>query len=498
MAKNLIIALDQGTTSSRAIAFNARGEVVASASADFPQHFPQSGWVEHDPEDIWQSSLKVLRAVLQQVDSAQVAAVGITNQRETSLLWERRSLAPVGNAIVWQDRRTAALCEQISAADQDYIRARTGLLTDPYFCASKIAWMLANRGDDLQRRARAGELAFGTVDSYLISRFTGGRRHVSDVSNCSRTMLFDIHDMSFSAKLCSIWDIPMELLPEPCANAADYCVIDKELLGVELPVLACVGDQQAALVGQACTQPGMVKSTYGTGAFLLMNTGTQARASSNNLLTTVAYQVGGETHYALEGAIFQAGTIIKWLLEQLELISTPGESAQLAASLEDNDGVYLVPAFTGLGAPWWDAHARGLICGLSRGSGKAHIARAALESIAYQSHDLIDAMAADAGAELSKLRVDGGVSANDWLLQFLADICGCSVDRPQVIETTALGSAALAALQAGLLSSLDDIAAMRLSSAEFQPNLSADTRANRLAGWRQAVTRTLTQRADAL
>ena len=485
MKKDLILALDQGTTSSRAIVFDSLGNIHASSAQEFPQHFPQSGWVEHEVEDIWQSSVQVLRQVLQQVDPQRVAGLGISNQRETTLLWERATMQPVARAIVWQDRRTAALCEQISAADQRFIQERTGLLTDPYFCASKIAWLLQEH--DLYQRARSGELAFGTVESYLIQRFSGGSVHVSDITNCSRTMLFDIHDCAFSERLCKIWDIPMELLPSVCANSGELAVVHKDILGIELPILSAVGDQQAALIGQACTKAGMVKSTYGTGAFLLMHTGAEPRASSNKLLSTIAYQIGSEVHYALEGSIFQAGTVVKWLVEELQLADNPAQCGDLAAALDGNGGVYLVPAFTGLGAPWWNAHARGIIHGLTRGSSRAHIVRAGLEAIAYQTHDLIAAMAADSGSELHSLRVDGGVSANDWLLQFLADTCNCAVDRPKVIETTALGAAALAALAAGLIDSIADIDNMRQSSACFAAQMPAEQRQQNLAGWSTAV-----------
>ena len=489
MKKDLILALDQGTTSSRAIVFDSLGNIHASCAQEFPQHFPQSGWVEHEVEDIWQSSVQVLRQALQQVDPQRVAGLGISNQRETTLLWERATMQPVACAIVWQDRRTAALCEQISTADQQYIQQRTGLLTDPYFCASKIAWLLQEH--KLHQRARSGELAFGTVESYLIQRFSGGSVHISDITNCSRTMLFDIHDRAFSERLCKIWDIPMELLPSVCANSGELAVARQDILGVELPILSAVGDQQAALIGQACTKAGMVKSTYGTGAFLLMHTGGKARASNNKLLSTIAYQIDSDVHYALEGSIFQAGTVVKWLVEELQLADSPAQCGDLAASLEDNGDVYLVPAFTGLGAPWWNAHARGLIHGLTRGSSRAHIVRAGLEAIAYQTHDLIAAMAADSGYELHSLRVDGGVSANDWLLQFLADTCACAVDRPKVIETTALGAAALAALAAGLIDSVADIDNMRQSSARFTSSMPAEQRQQSLAGWSNAIQRAL-------
>ena len=485
MKKDLILALDQGTTSSRAIVFDSLGNIHASSAQEFPQHFPQSGWVEHEVEDIWQSSVQVLRQVLQQVDPQRVAGIGISNQRETTLIWERATMQPVARAIVWQDRRSAALCEQISAADQRFIQERTGLLTDPYFCASKIAWLLQEH--DLYQRARSGELAFGTVESYLIQRFSGGSVHISDITNCSRTMLFDIHDCAFSERLCKIWDIPMELLPSVCANSGELAVARQDILGVELPILSAVGDQQAALIGQACTKAGMVKSTYGTGAFLLMHTGAEPRASSNKLLSTIAYQIGDEVHYALEGSIFQAGTVVKWLVEELQLADNPAQCGELAASLKDNGGVYLVPAFTGLGAPWWNAHARGIIHGLTRGSSRTHIVRAGLEAIAYQTHDLIAAMAADSGSELHSLRVDGGVSANDWFLQFLADTCACAVDRPKVIETTALGAAALAALAAGLIDSVADIDNMRQSSARFGNSMPAEQRQQNLAGWSNAI-----------
>lgn len=484
-----ILAIDQGTTSTRAILFDASGMPAETAQQELPQIFPQPGWVEHDPETIWSATVAVCREVLS--SGADIAALGITNQRETTILWDRETGAPIYNAIVWQDRRTASACRTIAdAGHTDLISARTGLLPDPYFSASKIAWLL-DHVDGARERAEAGDLAFGTVDTFLLWRLTEGAVHATDATNASRTMLFDIHSQDWCAGLLDLWNIPAAILPEVRDSAADFGVTAPDTIGAEIPIRGIAGDQQAATVGQACFAPGMVKSTFGTGCFVLMNTGGEAATSGNRLLTTIAYRLNGQPTYALEGSVFVAGAAVQWLRDALQLIGAAPETEPLARALLSNKGVYMVPAFAGLGAPHWDPDARGAILGLTRDSGIAEIARATLESVAYQTSDLLDAMSADRGARPDTIRVDGGMASNDWLMQFLADIVDMPVERPKVTETTALGAAMLAGLGADVYDSLEDIASRWRLDRDFAPAMSADTRAKLLAGWQDAVTRTL-------
>jgi len=486
-----ILALDQGTTSSRAILFDHAGRIVAKQQQESPQHFPQPGWVEHDPAAIWGSQLAVAQAVLraQGVTAAQIAAIGITNQRETTLLWDRATGAPVGPAIVWQDRRTAGVCDRLRAEGwAERIQAKTGLVVDAYFSATKLQWLL-DHVDGARARAARGELAFGTVDSFLIWRLTGGRVHCTDVSNASRTMLFNIHTLAWDADLLAALDIPPSVLPEVRPSSAVYGHTDPTLFGGAIPIGGAAGDQQAATFGQACWSPGMTKNTYGTGCFMLMNTGETPVSSSHNLLTTVGWQVGGRVTYCLEGSVFTSGAAVQYLRDSLGLIGSAAESEVLAESIPDSGGVYVVPAFTGLGAPYWDAYARGAILGLTRGSGRAEIVRATLESVAYQSRDLLDAMQADSGATLPALRVDGGMVANGFLMQFQADLLGVPVERPVVAETTALGAAYLAGLAVGYWPNLDAIAANWALDRRFTPQMDAPTRARLYRGWQAAVTR---------
>jgi len=489
-----ILAIDQGTTSSRAILFDDTLKPIASSQQEFAQHFPDSGWVEHDPEDIWQSVLATSRRALRDIDIATLAAIGITNQRETVLLWDRKSGAPLHNAIVWQDRRTAAHCARLRAAGHEgIVREKTGLLLDPYFSATKLAWLLDNV-DGARARAEAGELAFGTVDSFLIWRLTGGRVHATDATNAARTMLYDIHRGDWDDALLALFDVPRALLPEVRDCAADFGKTDAALFGREIPVRGVAGDQQAATVGQACFQAGMVKSTYGTGCFALLNTGARPVASSNRLLTTIAYQLDGKPTYALEGSIFVAGAVVQWLRDGLRLISGAAETQKLAETADPMQKVYLVPAFTGLGAPYWDADCRGAIYGLTRGTGPAELARAALESVAFQTRDLIDAMQADWRQEaMTVLRVDGGMTASDWTMQALADQLGAAVDRPVVTETTALGAAYLAGLAVGLCPAPAEFARAWALERRFVPRMEKAARDAAYAGWQDAVGRTLTR-----
>jgi glycerol kinase len=486
----LLLSIDQGTTSSRAILFETNGQPAFTAQQEFRQIYPASGWVEHDPEEIWSSTLAVVREALQwsRDKNRSLAAIGITNQRETTIVWDRESGRPVANAIVWQDRRTADYCAELKAAGREaLIRKRTGLLLDPYFSGTKLRWILEHV-DGARALAEQGRLAFGTPDCFLIWRLTGGRVHATDASNASRTLLFDIHRQCWDEELLELFGIPASLLPEVRDSAADFGTTSREVLGAEIPIAGVAGDQQAATIGQACFEPGMIKSTYGTGCFAVLNTGEQAVMSNHKLLTTVAYRIGGKTCYALEGSIFVAGAAVQWLRDGIGIISSARETEALAAGLDDNRGVYLVPAFTGLGAPYWDPHARGALSGLTRDTGVAEIVRATLESVAYQTRDLIQAMAAD-GVTLESLRVDGGMVANDWLLQFLADVIDVPVARPQVTETTALGAAYLAGLQRGLFGSLADIAGHWQREALFEPAMEEDRRNALLAGWDRAVAR---------
>ena len=487
-----VLALDQGTTSSRAILFDRAGSISAVAQQEFPQLYPQPGWVEHEPLTIWQSQLTVAQEALAQADAdaAQLAAIGITNQRETTLLWERDSGRPLHNAIVWQDRRTAGFCDELKAEGFDQvILEHTGLVTDPYFSGTKLKWLLEHV-PDARSRALRGELAFGTVDTWLIWQLTGGRLHVTDVSNASRTMLYDIHAQDWCEPILGRLDIPRALLPRVTASSEPLGESDAGQLGAPVLLAGMAGDQQAATFGQACHSPGMAKNTYGTGCFLLLNTGETPVRSANNLLTTVAWRVGDAAPvYALEGSVFVAGAAVQWLRDELGLIASAEESAALADSVRDSGGVVVVPAFTGLGAPWWDAYARGAVLGLTRGSGRAEIVRATLESIAFQSRDVVDAMSADAGLALQELRVDGGAAANDFLMQFQADILGTPVQRPAITETTALGAAYLAGLASGFWSSSEEIAGQWRVERVFEPRMSADERESRYAAWRTAVAR---------
>jgi glycerol kinase len=485
-----LLALDQGTTSTRAIVFDRAGTPIATAQRELQQIYPQPGWVEHDPEAIWADALAVCREVL--AKTSEVVALGITNQRETTVLWDRATGEPLHNAIVWQDRRTADTCRDITTAGHaPLIAERTGLLPDPYFSASKLAWLLDNI-EDARARAEAGALAFGTIDSFLLWRLTGGAVHATDASNASRTMLFDIHRQTWDDDLLALWRIPAALLPEVRDSAGDFGDTAPGLFENSLPIRGIAGDQQAAAIGQACFEPGMVKSTYGTGAFVLLNTGDQPVASANRLLTTVAYRLDGQASYALEGSIFVAGAAVQWLRDELKVIDAAPDTEGLAQGLSSNSGVYMVPAFTGLGAPHWEPDARGALFGLTRDTGVAEIARAALEAVAYQTHDLLEAMAKDHGQATHTLRIDGGMAANDWLAQFIADILDVRVDRPAVIETTALGAALLAGLGAGVYAGLDDISALWRHESTFSPSLDSGNRDVLLAGWRNALARVTT------
>ncbi|PLX94473.1 MAG: glycerol kinase [Desulfuromonas sp.] len=495
MNERHILAIDQGTTSSRAMIFAENGQCAAVAQQEFKQIYPQDGWVEHDPEEIWQSVVEVCRQALRQAGEKGIAVegIGITNQRETTLVWDRRSGKPIYNAIVWQDRRTAGFCAELKAAGREEVVAeKTGLLLDPYFSASKLSWIL-DHVEGARGKAERGELAFGTIDSFLLWRLTGGKVHATDATNASRTMLFNIHSQQWDDSLLELFKIPPSLLPEVKDCSADFGASEAGLFGHPFPIGGIAGDQQAAAIGQACLEPGMIKSTYGTGCFVLLNTGDKAFRSQNRLLTTVAYRIDGKTSYALEGSIFVAGAAIQWIRDGLKLIDSAGEVEQLARTLESNRGVYMVPAFTGLGAPYWDPHARGAIFGLTRDTGIAEIVRATLESVGYQTHDLMQAMNRDSESGSKALRVDGGMVANNWFLQFLADLLGVPVERPRVTETTALGAAYLAGVQLGIYSSLADIAHHWQRDALFTPALVDAQRKELLKGWEKAVSRVLEQ-----
>ncbi len=489
-----ILAIDQGTTSSRAILFDASLRVVAVAQEEFPQHYPASGWVEHDPSDLWSSVAGTARAVIEKagISAADIAAIGITNQRETTLLWDRATGKPLHNAIVWQDRRTAQMCTGLK--DQGHeamITARTGLLLDPYFSATKLKWLLDSIPDARARAAR-GELAFGTVDSYLMWHLTGGRVHATDATNAARTMLYNIADGAWDADICALLEIPMALLPEVKDCAAAFGTTRSDLFGREIPIFGVAGDQQAATVGQACFQPGMMKSTYGTGCFALLNTGSNMVISKNRLLTTIAYQLNGKPTYALEGSLFIAGAVVQWLRDGLKIIREAKETQGLSAQADETQDVILVPAFTGLGAPYWRPDCRGAIYGLTRNSGPAELARAALESVGYQTRDLLEAMHADWGAAPDGvLRVDGGMSASDWTMQFLSDIIGAPVDRPVVTETTALGVAYLAGLQAGICPAPEEFQKTWALERRFAPQMAESTRSSKYARWQRAVAATM-------
>ena len=483
-----VLSLDQGTTSSRAILFDRDGKIVRSAQREFPQIYPQPGWVEHDADDIWKTQLAVAQEIV--TDPSQVAAIGIANQRETSVIWDRRTGEAIHHAIVWQDRRTASLCDELSAEGFDEtILRHTGLVTDAYFSGTKVKWLLDNV-PGARERAEAGELAFGTIDSYLVWKLSGGQLHITDVSNAARTLLFDIHKGDWADAILERLDIPRAILPQVVPCSAVYGECEAQIFGRAIPIAGMAGDQQAATFGQAAYSAGMAKNTYGTGCFMLMNTGDVAKASANNLLTTIAWQVLGEAkQYALEGSIFVAGAAVQWLRDEMGLIESAAESEAVARSVDGSDGVYVVPAFVGLGAPYWDQYARGAIVGLTRGSGRAQIVRATLESIAYQTRDVVTAMSADSGLSLEALRVDGGAVANDFLMQFQADILGVPVERPAVTETTALGAAYLAGLAVGFWNSQDEIARQWRLERRFEPAMSADERESLYAGWGAAVER---------
>ena len=486
-----ILALDQGTTSSRAIVFDRAGAIRAVAQKEFRQIFRQSGWVEHDPDEIWSSQVGVAAEALTRagLQAADIAAIGITNQRETAVVWDRETGRPIHNAIVWQDRRTAGLCDQLKAAGHEpLIRSRTGLVIDAYFSATKVRWMLDNV-EGARVRAESGGLAFGTVDSWLIWKLTGGRTHVTDVTNASRTMLYDIHAGAWDDELLDLLEIPRSMLPEVRSSSEVYAETSGDIFARPIPIAGIAGDQQAALFGQMCTERGMVKNTYGTGCFMLLNTGAQAVPSKNRLVTTIAWERDGRVEYALEGSIFIAGAVVQWLRDGLGIIRTAPEVEALAASVKDNGGVYLVPAFAGLGAPHWDPYARGALLGMTRGTTAAHVARAALEGIAYQVADVLSAMEADSGIPVTELRVDGGAAANNLLMQFQADILGAPVVRPRIVETTALGAAYLAGLAVGYWSDIEEVRAQWSADQRFAPNMPRERAAALWERWRRALER---------
>ncbi|NVO24558.1 glycerol kinase GlpK [Donghicola mangrovi] len=490
-----ILAIDQGTTSSRAILFDSEMKLRATAQEEFPQHFPKSGWVEHDPADIWSTTAGTAREVIERagISATQIAAIGITNQRETTLVWDKTTGQPVYNAIVWQDRRTADYCRELrDAGHEEMFTDRTGLLLDPYFSGTKLKWILDNV-DGARDRARAGELLFGTVDCYLIWKMTGGKSHVTDATNAARTLLYDIRKGRWSQTICDLMDIPMQMLPEVRDCASDFGMTRADLFSCEIPILGVAGDQQAATVGQACFQPGMMKSTYGTGCFALLNTGDTPVRSQNRLLTTIAYQLDGKPTYALEGSIFIAGAVVQWLRDGLKIIRNAAETQPLAEQADPQQDLILVPAFVGLGAPYWNAECRGAIYGLTRGSGPAEFAKAALESVGFQTRDLLEAMTADwQGHEgAGTLRVDGGMSASDWAMQFLSDIIGAPVDRPTVLETTALGAAWLAGMRAGVYPAMEDFAKTWAVERSFAPAMDEATRETKYAAWKRAVQATM-------
>jgi glycerol kinase len=488
-----LLAIDQGTTSSRAIVFDLDGHIIASSQQEFSQIFPQDGWVEHDPEAIWSTTEETCREAIKKasLQARDILSIGITNQRETTVVWDKVTGTPIYNAIVWQDRRTADLCQKLKQDDGlvEKLTAKTGLLLDPYFSATKIAWILDNV-EGARARAEADELLFGTIDTFLLWRLTGGKQHATDATNASRTLLFNIHTNQWDSELLELFNVPANLLPDVRDCAADYGHTKAELFGAEIAIGGIAGDQQAALIGQACFEPGMAKSTYGTGCFMIMNTGDQALKSKSRLLTTIGYRINGKTSYALEGSIFMAGATIQWIRDGLQLISNAKETQSLAEETGADNSVYMVPAFTGLGAPYWDPEARGAIFGLSRDTGIKEIVTAGLQSVCYQTRDLLQAMAQD-GVSPSSLRVDGGMVVNDWLVQFLADTLGITIERPQVTETTALGVAYLAGIQAGAFESLEQVADLWHNEAKFEPSMPEEARARLYAGWLEAVGKVL-------
>jgi glycerol kinase len=483
-----ILSIDQGTTSSRAIIFNHNGEIVAIAQREFTQIYPKAGWVEHDPMEIWSTQLAVVTEVIVKagLTVSDIDAIGITNQRETTVVWDKETGQPIHNAIVWQDRRTSAYCDEIKAQGlAPKIQEKTGLIIDSYFSATKARWILENVAG-AREKAEAGKLAFGTIDTWLIWKLTAGEKHVTDVTNASRTMLYNIHTLSWDEELLELFSIPKNMLPEVKSSSEVYGETAGRILAAKIPIAGIAGDQQSALFGQMCTEIGMVKNTYGTGCFMLMNIGSKPKTSANNLLTTIAWQINGEVNYALEGSIFIGGAVVQWLRDEMGLISKSADVETLAKKVKDTDGVYVVPAFAGLGAPHWDQHARGTITGLTRGTNKSHIARAALESIAYQTMDVLKAMEADAGVSIAELRVDGGATANDLLMQFQADLLNCKVIRPEVTEVTAIGAAYLAGLATGFWESIDQIRSQWKISRTFIAEEGIDN-ADRIKGWNRAI-----------
>ncbi len=487
-SKKYILALDQGTTSSRAILFDQKGEIIGVAQEEFTQIFPQAGWVEHDAMEIWETQLRVAKRVLAKTKTApsDVAAIGITNQRETTVVWDKNTGEPICNAIVWQDRRTAPICDALKTRGlESLIRRKTGLVVDAYFSATKLHWILANV-PQAHERATKGELLFGTIDTWLVWKLSNGAAHVTDYSNASRTMLFDIHNLRWDDQLLMTLSIPKIMLPEVRNSSEIYATTSTDLLGAAIPIAGMAGDQQAALFGQGCFETGMAKNTYGTGCFMLMNTGDDAVSSKHGLLTTIAWGLNGKVQYALEGSVFIAGAAIQWLRDGLQIIETAAESEVYANSVSSTEGVYVVPAFSGLGAPFWDMYARGAILGLTRGTTKAHIIRATLESLAYQTKDVLTAMQQDSNIVLNKLRVDGGACANNFLMQFQADILDVTVERPQIIETTALGAAYLAGLAVGFWT-LEEIAEQWKVDCNFSPKLEEEKRAEYYKNWQKAV-----------
>lgn len=491
MTDKLILALDQGTTSSRSILFNRKGEIVSTNQKEFEQIYPKPGWVEHNPMDIWNSQLETAREVISQNPQSEIAGIGITNQRETTIVWDRETGQPVYNAIVWQDRRTSKYCDELKTAGWiERIQHKTGLVIDSYFSATKLRWILKNV-EGAMEKAKAGKLAFGTVDSWLIWNLTKGKHHVTDVSNASRTMIYNIRTLTWDDELLDLFEIPREILPQVKSSSEIYGYTSEELFGTKIPIAGVAGDQQAATFGQMCVDLGSVKNTYGTGCFMLCNTGSEAVKSKNNMLTTIAWQIDGETTYALEGSIFVGGAIVQWLRDEMGLISRSADVEELASRVPDNGGVYLVPALTGLGAPHWDQYARGTIVGLTRGSNKGHIARAALESIAFQTCDVLKSMEADLGSSIKELRVDGGAVVNNLLMQFQADMLGTPVYRPKVMETTALGAAYLAGLATGYWKNIDEIKKQWSIDHCFTREMKSDKVAKLLKCWEKALTRSM-------
>lgn len=495
---NYILAIDQGTTSSRAIIFDKDRNILAIGQKEFKQYFPKSGWVEHDPEEIWQSVVSTCKQAIRKakIKASEIAAIGITNQRETTVLWDKKTGKPVHNAIVWQDRRTADICKTLQKAGHEKaFKQKTGLLLDPYFSGTKVAWML-DTVKGLRAKCDKGQIAFGTIDSFLIWRLTGGRSHVTDATNASRTLMYNINSNKWDAGLLKLLNVPASILPKVLDCSDDFGTTDKSILGAETPILGVAGDQQAAAIGNACFKPGMIKSTYGTGCFVLMNTGDKKVSSKNKLLTTIAYRINGKTTYALEGSIFMAGASVQWLSDGLGIVKKAEQTGEMAANADAGQNIYMVPAFVGLGAPYWDAEARGAIFGLTRATGPNEIAKATLEAVCYQTHDLITAMHKDWRSSSSRktvLRVDGGMVASNWTMQYLADILNAPVDRPHILETTALGAAWLAGSRAGIWPDITEFSRSWDLEKKFKPKMKPEARRQKLADWHDAVSRTLTR-----